>query len=141
MPDMAIRNKLHVLYERWSASKDSLASEILQKDHSSSLADTTFMARRLFESSSHHVAFQSESFYQDLRMTHQGSPSARNMIDLLFQDLKMLRVELFTFGEHYLGDQPLRLVKISQRNLAQLSATIAQRIAFEENQLGPLLKG
>ena len=140
MPGIAMRNELDVLYDRWFASKNSVAGQMLQNQNSASVVLSTVKIRGLFESAGHHAAIQSDEFYQTLRVSHQGNPSAIKILDFLLQDLKMLRVELFAFAERYLGDRPAGQIKILHNDWAHLIERITQRIELEENQLGVLLR-
>ncbi len=133
-------DQLDVLYDRWFASKNSVAEEMLRNEGVVSGVIPTAKIRCLFESASRHVSVQSDDFYQILRKAYEENPSANHVLDFLFHDLKMLRVGLFTFGERFLGDRSMGYVRISRSDWGYLTASIAQRIALEENQLGPLLK-
>lgn len=135
-----MHNDRNVLYDRWFASKASLVQELLQKQSFFLGTAPASGINRLFESASRHVFIQSDDFYKSLRMAHQGDSSADNIIGFLFNDLRMLRVALFTFGERYLGDRPAGITKIIPAELNQLTESVAQRITLEENLLAPLLK-
>ncbi len=129
------------LYERWCVSKDSVLHEVggAQNSVSYKVVPTSSL-RSFFESAAYHVNLQSEEFYQTLRELYHGSSSSLSVLDFLVKDLNVLRVELFMFGERYLGDWPsvkLKSLMSDRRHLAEL---FVQRIVLEENQLGPLLK-
>lgn len=134
-------NNLDALYKRWCLSKDSVLQEVGGSQNSfSSRVLPTYSLRRSFESAGCHVNLQSDEFYHIMRVLSHGNSSSLNILDFLAKDLNVLRVELFVFGERYLGDWPAIKMKSSMSDWRRLAEMIVQRIALEESQLGPLLK-